>query len=138
MKKSLVVGSLLALGIAAPASAQELEELNFGIISTESAQTLQESFQPFLDDMQARSGYQVNAFFAPDYAGMIEAMRFDKVHLAWFGNKSAMEAVDRAGGEVFAQTIKDDGSAGLLLAPDHPRGQPDQELDDVLKHATSR
>jgi phosphonate transport system substrate-binding protein len=30
-------------------------------------------------------------------------MRFNKVQVAWMGNKSGMEAVDRAGGEVFSQ-----------------------------------
>ena len=60
-------------------------------------------------------------------------MRFGKVDLAWFGNKSAIVAVDRAGGEVFAQTIKDDGSEGyhsLLIT------QKDSELnslEDVLE-----
>ena len=132
MKKSLVVGSLLALGVAAPATAQELEELNFGIISTELAQALQESFQPFLDDLQAYMGVPVKAFFAPDYAGVIEAMRFDKVDLAWFGNKSAMEAVDRAGGEVFAQTIKDDGSEGYYSLLITHVDSPIKSLDDVL------
>ena len=38
----------------------------------------------------------MRAFFAPDYAGIIEGMRFNKVQMAWYGNKSAMEAVDRA------------------------------------------
>ena len=42
------------------------------------------------------TGLKVNPFFATDYAGVIEALRFDKVQIAWYGNKSAMEAVDRA------------------------------------------
>src|SRR5919106_1136680 len=132
MKKSVLIASLLALGVAAPATAQELEELNFGIISTESAQALQESFQPFIDDLQGYMGVPVKAFFAPDYAGVIEAMRFDKVDLAWFGNKSAMEAVDRAGGEVFAQTIGADGSEGYYSLLITNVDSPIKSLDDVL------
>src|SRR3546814_15805018 len=62
--------------------------------------------------MEKKLGVPVNAFFAPDYAGIIQAMRFDKVDVAWYGNKSAMEAVDRAGGEVFVQTVPADGSPG--------------------------
>jgi phosphonate transport system substrate-binding protein len=65
-----------------------------------------------MKDMEAALGMPVQPFFAPDYAGVIEAMRFGKVHVAWFGNKSGMEAVDRAGGEVFVQTSKADGSQG--------------------------
>src|SRR3546814_2791869 len=89
-----------------------VEELNFGIISTESTQNLKSSWDPFLADMEKKLGVPVNAFFAPDYAGIIQAMRFDKVDVAWYGNKSAMEAVDRAGGEVFVQTVAADGSPG--------------------------
>src|SRR5918996_1082652 len=135
MKKSVLIASLLALGVAAPATAQELEELNFGIISTESAQALQESFQPFLDDLQAYMGVPVKAFFAPDYAGVIEAMRFDKVDVAWHGNKSAMEAVDRANGEIFVQTVAADGSPGywsLLIA--HKDNDKLNSVEDVIKH----
>lgn len=39
-------------------------------------------------------------------------MRFNKVQLAWYGNKAAMEAVDRADAEVFMQTLAADGSDG--------------------------
>ncbi|MFV0474060.1 MAG: phosphonate ABC transporter substrate-binding protein [Pikeienuella sp.] len=118
---------------AAAAQAEMPEQINFGIISTESASALEASFQPFLDDMSKSLGAEVKPFFASDYAGVIEAMRFGKVDLAWFGNKSAIQAVDRAGGEVFAQTIKDDGERGyysLLIT------RADSEIDsleDVLK-----
>ena len=84
--------------------------INFGIINTESSQNLKTDWEPFLADMSKKTGLNIKPFFASDYAGVIQAMRFKKVDLAWYGNKSAMEAVDRADGEVFAQTINDDGS----------------------------
>lgn len=62
--------------------------------------------------MERDLGLDVEAFFATDYAGVIEAMRGGHVDLAWFGNKAAIEAVDRADGEVFAQMIDGDGYAG--------------------------
>ncbi|MBT5195492.1 MAG: phosphonate ABC transporter substrate-binding protein [Rhodospirillaceae bacterium] len=88
------------------------KELNFGIISTESVANLKEQWIPMMKAMEEQIGMKINPFFAPDYAGVIEAMRFGKVHLAWFGNKSGMEAVDRAGGEVFVQTSKKGGKQG--------------------------
>ncbi|NQV48811.1 MAG: phosphonate ABC transporter substrate-binding protein [Rhodospirillaceae bacterium] len=87
-------------------------EINFGIISTESTSNLREAWEPFLKDMEKALRMKVKPFFASDYAGIIEAMRFGKVHVAWFGNKSAMEAVDRAGAEVFVQEIKANGTQG--------------------------
>src|SRR5918999_1487966 len=84
------------LAIVLTAQAEELKELNFGIISTESSTGLKKSFEPWLADMSNALGIPVKGFYAPDYAGLIEAMRFNKVHIAWFGNKSAMEAIERA------------------------------------------
>lgn len=99
--------------LLSPAQAQEQEKaINFGIISTESQQNLKPQWDPFLKDMEKRLGVKVNAFFAPDYAGIIQGMRFNKVDVAWYGNLSAMEAVDRANGQVFAQTVAADGSPG--------------------------
>ncbi len=111
----------------------ETTEINFGIISTESQQNLKQIWDPFLADMAAETGLKVNAFFASDYAGVIEGMRFDKVQVAWFGNKSAMEAVDRANGEIFAQSVAASGEPGyysLLIAP---VDSPLASLEDVLK-----
>jgi phosphonate transport system substrate-binding protein len=59
-------------------------------------------------------------------------MRFGKVDVAWFGNKSAIEAVDRAGGEVFAQTIKDDGSKGYYSLLIVNKDSKINSLDDIL------
>lgn len=110
------------------------KELNFGIISTESTSNLKEQWLPLMEDMEKAIGMKVNAFFAPDYAGVIEAMRFGKVHLAWFGNKSAIEAVDRSGGEVFVQTSKADGSQGYYShIITHVDNEDINSLDDIFK-----
>lgn len=133
MFKKLVAAAAVSLIGLGSAQAEMPKEINFGIISTESASALEKSFMPFLKDMEKSLGVPVNSFFASDYAGVIEGMRFGKVDLAWFGNKSAIVAVDRAGGEVFAQTIKDDGSEGyhsLLIAH---KDAPVNSLQDVLK-----
>jgi phosphonate transport system substrate-binding protein len=90
----------------------EVKELSFGIISTESTSELKKNWLPFLQDMSKALDMPVKPFFASDYAGVIEGMRFKKVHVSWFGNKSAIEAVDRANGEVFAQQVDVDGNPG--------------------------
>ena len=105
----LLVSAML-LGSALTAQAQQT--LNFGIISTEASQNLKVLWDPFLKDMSKALGMEVKAFFASDYAGVIEGMRFKKVDLSWIGNKGAMVMVDRANGEVFAQTTAPDGSKG--------------------------
>jgi len=134
-KKIIVCFASATLMTALPvaALAQDLKEINFGIISTESSQNLKSDWQPVLDDMAKKLGMKVNGFFASDYAGIIEGMRFNKVQVAWFGNKSAMEAVDRASGEVFAQMINADGTLGYYSHLIVHKDSPIKSLDDMLK-----
>lgn len=89
---SLAFTSMFSLStLLSPAHAEEQEKaLNFGIISTESQQNLKPQWTPFLQDMEKKLGVKVNAFFAPDYAGIIQGMRFNKVEIA-----RLLEHVDR-------------------------------------------
>ena len=123
-----------AVAIAGASATSIAQDLAFGIISTEASQNLKQDWQPVLDDMSKQTGLKVTAFFAPDYAGVIEAMRFNKVQLGWFGNKSAMEAVDRASGEVFAQQVNADGTKGYYSHLIVHRDSPINKLEDVLKN----
>lgn len=111
----------------------QTREISMGIIATESSSNLKTAWQPLLDDLQKSTGYKVNAFFAPDYAGVIEGMRFNKVQVAWMGNKSGMEAVDRAQGEVFAKVIQSDGTEGYHSLMIVHKDSALKSIDDVLK-----
>jgi phosphonate transport system substrate-binding protein len=81
-----IIGLAAGLAFGGTAAAQT-KELNFGFISTESSSNLKTAWQPLLDDMSKATGIKVNAFFAPDYAGVIEGMRFNKVQVAWMGKR---------------------------------------------------
>ncbi|EIQ2007485.1 TPA: phosphonate ABC transporter substrate-binding protein [Escherichia coli] len=128
---SLAFTSMFSLStLLSPAHAEEQEKaLNFGIISTESQQNLKPQWTPFLQDMEKKLGVKVNAFFAPDYAGIIQGMRFNKVDIAWYGNLSA---VDRANGQVFAQTVAADGSPGYWSVLIVNKDSPINNLNDLL------
>ncbi|MBO9355053.1 phosphonate ABC transporter substrate-binding protein [Bordetella petrii] len=134
MLRRTLCALVAATALSSVAQAQDAKPLNFGIISTESSTNLKQAWQPLIDDLSKAVGVPVKPFFASDYAGIIEGMRFNKVQLGWFGNKSAMEAVDRAQGEVFASVIDKDGNPGywsvLLVNKDSNL----QTLDDVLKN----
>jgi len=135
MKVGIAAMTLAMMGwfcSSAVAAEVEIKELNFGIISTESTANLKEGFDPFVKALEKKLGMKVNAFFAPDYAGVIEGMRFKKVDFAWFGNKSAIEAVDRAGGEVFAQTTGKDGSLGYRSLLIVHKDSPYNTIDDII------
>jgi phosphonate transport system substrate-binding protein len=109
------------------------EDINFGILSTETSIVQKKNWEPLLAAMSKTTGLNIHGFYATDYAGVIEAMRFNKVQAAWYGNKSGMEASNRSGAEVFAQDVKRDGSSGyyshIIVSADSPY----TKLDDILK-----
>jgi phosphonate transport system substrate-binding protein len=137
MLSKFLTTSAAALALGLGGTSAMAQDINFGIISTEATQNLKADWAPLIEAMKKQTGLNVTAFFAPDYAGIIEGMRFNKVQVAWLGNKSAMEAVDRANGEVFAQMVNADGTQGyyshLIVNADSPYSN----LDDVLKNGKS-
>jgi phosphonate transport system substrate-binding protein len=137
MSKAVAIAAGVTLATHASADFKPLDgdpkTVNFGIISTESTSNLKEQWLPLLSDMEKAIGVPVKPFFAPDYAGIIEGMRFGKVHIAWFGNKSGMEAVDRSGAEVFAQQVGIDGKQGYYSYVITHKDSGLKDLKDLLK-----
>jgi phosphonate transport system substrate-binding protein len=127
---------VLAGSFAAQAQAEEdLKTLRFGIIATESSDNLKASWGAFIKAMEEGTGYNVEPFFAPDYAGVIEAMGADKIEFAWFGNASALKAVDRFGGEIFAQTTDVEGNPGYWSLIIVHKDSPYNSVDDIIANA---
>jgi phosphonate transport system substrate-binding protein len=111
------------------------QDINFGFISTESSQNIKSDWMPLIEDMEKQTGLKIKTFFASDYAGIIEGMRFNKVQIAWMGNKSAMEAVDRSNGEVFAQMVNADGGQGYYSHLIVHKDSPLNNLSDMFSNA---
>jgi phosphonate transport system substrate-binding protein len=116
--------------------AEDYKELVFGIIPTDSLDTLKKGFEPFVNDMSKKLGIKVVPRYATDYAGIIEAMRFKKVDFAWFGNKSAIEAANRSNAEVFAQTTDVDGTPGYWSVVIVHKDSPYSTIDDIIANGT--
>jgi len=131
-----VIRHIAAFTLAAAASlataADEPKELNFGIIATESTVSLKPTWEPFLEDMAKAVGMPVRAFFASEYSGVIEAMRFKKVDIAWYGNKSAITAVDRAEAEIFSKVVNLEGQEGYFSYVVVNKDSPFKSIDDIL------
>jgi len=123
--RSVILGAaIFSASLFSGISGAAPREINVGFISSESSQSLRARWEPFLKDMEKDTGFRINAFFASDYAGMIMGMQYGKVQVALYGNESAMEAVDRAEGEVFAQVVDAAGNGGyyshLIVHKDSP------------------
>ncbi len=127
----MLIGAIM---FAAAAVSHAQQEINFGIISTDRSAAIKSLWDPFIEDMSKQTGLKVNAFFSTDYTGIIEAQRFNKIQVAWYGNKSAIEAVDRANGEVFAQFIDLHGTPGYYSYLIVHKDSPINSVDDMLKN----
>ena len=128
--------AVLAFGLfAMPAGADEqIKELSFGICPTDSIDNMKKWFEPFAADLSKKIGIKITPYYGNDYAAIIEAMRFKKVDFGWFGNKGAIEAVDRAGAEVFAQCTELDGSPGYWSLIIVHKDSPYNTIDDIIAH----
>lgn len=109
MTQRLALAFAALVVAAGPVRAAEPATLTFSIASTERAQTQMEEWGPFLKDMEAATGLKVKPFFGANYSALVEAMRFKQTDIGWFTNLSGLEAVRRAGGQVFARTTKPNG-----------------------------
>ena len=110
---------VLALAAAAVAltgcgesKAPARKEIVFSILSAESQASAEADWAPFLADMSKALGVPVKAFYGSNYTALIESMRFKQTDLGWFTNQSGLEAVRRAGGEVFARSVNPTGIDG--------------------------
>ncbi|RCJ27361.1 phosphonate ABC transporter substrate-binding protein [Nostoc sp. ATCC 43529] len=93
-------------------AANNIKEINFGVLSTESQVNQKPIWEPFAAAMSKEIGIPIKPFYVTQYAAVIEAMRFGKVQVAWLGGKSYIQAVKIANAEAFAQVIDEDGTKG--------------------------
>lgn len=118
MKRFVKALITLAIGLAihlSPAFAGEKDwpgQLNFGLIPTESSSGITDRYDSLARHLEKKLGIPVKMQVATDYAGVITAMQFKHIDIAYFGPKSYVEAAQRAGAEAMVMEVMDDGSKG--------------------------
>lgn len=103
--RALAAALLLALalwpGLALAGPAGE-GGLGFALLVVRSQAEAEQAWRPLLVRLSAWLGVAVEPHWYSDYAGAVWAMRTGRDQFGHFGNKAAIEAVDKAGGRVFA------------------------------------
>lgn len=87
-------------------SADAKKEIVMGLIPAESNEEMIEKFEPMRAYLEKKLERPVKVFTATDYAGVIEAMKKDKVDVAWFGPLSYVLAEKEADAEAFAVGVR--------------------------------
>lgn len=118
LRRNFLYASLLALSLTVISCTQSTSdnsakpdsdsgsELIMGLIPAESNEEMVEKFEPMRIYLEEKLNRPITVFTATDYAGVIEAMRRDKVDIAWFGPLSYVLAEQEAGAEAFAVGVR--------------------------------
>ena len=117
MKNVLKVVVTLALAVCLPVAAMSApaewpKKLTVGLIPTESSSHITDRYENLAKYLEKKLGIPVELKTSTDYAGVIAAMQFKHIDVAYFGPKSYVEAAQRANAECFAMEVLEDGTQG--------------------------
>lgn len=103
----LALTALTALSFAQAAQAQNADpaKLRVALLPDENASTIIQNAQPLKAHLEKALGKEIEIIVTTDYSSMIEAMRFGRIEVAYFGPLSYVLARSKAEIEAFAAGI---------------------------------
>src|SRR5689334_23861615 len=103
-----LIGVALALGLGRAALAADANPtmLKVALLPDESASELIKRNQPLKEYLENQLGKQIELVVTTEYASMIEAMRFGRIDLAYFGPLSYIIARSKCDIEPFAAMVE--------------------------------
>lgn len=120
-----------ALALSACGGGGGQKEIVFSILSAEDQANFGPYWAPLLADLGKATGTKVTARFSPTYTSLVEGMRANQVQAGWFSAEPALDAVQRAQGQVFARTVDLEGHDTYNSVIITRKGSP-VTLDKVL------
>lgn len=105
----MLTGVALVLGLSHAARAADPDPalLKVALLPDENASALIKRNQPLKDYLEQKLGKKVELIVTTDYSSMIEAMRFGRIDLAYFGPLSYVLAKTKSDIEAFAAMVTD-------------------------------
>jgi phosphonate transport system substrate-binding protein len=131
MKRRSLIGGLATLPVLANAQTRDPQRLRVALLPDENASTIIQNAQPLRAHLERTLSRQVEILVTTDYSSMIEAMRFGRIEVAYFGPFSYVLAKSRAPGiEPFAVGVERGSptSHSVMIAQ---AGGPVRELVDI-------
>lgn len=108
------------------------KEINFGIIPVAGSTSLKDTFGGLITYLEKTLGVKVNMQTASDYAGVITAMQYKHIELAYLGPKSYVEAARRANAEAIVTEVDAEsnlpGYYGMIITK---KGSGLKTLEDI-------
>jgi len=137
MKRRTLLAALAAftaafvLPLSANAQGRDPDKLRVALLPDENAATLIQNAQPLKAYLEARLKKEIEIIVTTDYSSMIEAMRFGRIEVAYFGPFSYVLAKSRAKEiEPFAVGVEKGSSSynAILIAT---ADGPVKRIDDI-------
>ena len=131
MKRRSLIAGLATLPVMAQAQPRDPQRLRVALLPDENASTIIQNAQPLRALLERALSKQVEIVVTTDYSSMIEAMRFGRIEVAYFGPFSYVLAKSRAPGiEPFAVGVER-GSPTYQSVMIAQTGGPVRELADI-------
>ena len=131
MKRRSLIAGLATLPVMAQAQPRDPQRLRVALLPDENASTIIQNAQPLRAHLERTLSRQVEILVTTDYSSMIEAMRFGRIEVAYFGPFSYVLAKSRAPGiEPFAVGVER-GSPTYQSVMIAQAGGPVRELADI-------
>ena len=131
MKRRSLIAGLATLPVMARAQPRDPQRLRVALLPDENASTIIQNAQPLRAHLERTLSRQVEILVTTDYSSMIEAMRFGRIEVAYFGPFSYVLAKSRAPGiEPFAVGVER-GSPTYQSVMIAQTGGPVRELADI-------
>jgi len=136
-RRSLLAAPLLLPALAASpsfAQTQNPTRLRMALLPDENASTIIQNAQPLRAHLAQALGRDVQVVVTTDYSSMIEAMRFGRIEIAYFGPFSYVLAKSRAAGiEPFAVGVERGSPTYRSIIIANAEG-PVKKLEDMRGH----
>lgn len=95
-KKRLWLSLLLLSGFVACSGSEKQQVLRIGFVPSENVQQVAQNAQPLVDVLQKQLGIEIQPFVATDYTGVVEALRANKLDIAFLSPASYVLAKEEA------------------------------------------
>ena len=134
MKRRSLLATPLLLPTLAKAQTRDPARLRLALLPDENASTIVQNAQPLRAHLSQVLGRDVQVVVTTDYSSMIEAIRFGRIEIAYFGPFSYVLAKSRAEGiEPFAVGVERGSPTyrSIIIAT---AGGPVRKLEDLRGH----
>jgi phosphonate transport system substrate-binding protein len=101
----LCAAATLALPLTVHAQSADPKKLRVALLPDENASTIIQNAQPFKTYLEKALGKEIDLVVTTDYSSMIEAMRFGRIEIAYFGPVSYVLARSKSEIEAFAAGV---------------------------------